>query len=253
MKLQFVSHFVDRHGKRRYRFRRKGCKPRMLPGLPGSAEFMDAYQAALQQQATGIGSSRSRPGSLSALVAAYYTSAEWHLLSPSTQRMRRNILERFRASAGPLNLVPYGERRIQALARENLLAIRDRHASTPHQANKLINVLSGLFRFGLDRRLLAINPATGIRPLKIRSDGFHTWTVEQILEFETAHPEGTQARLAFALLNHTGQRRSDVVKMGRQHVHGDFLEIRQEKTATVLSVPITPHCGAPSIWPRATV
>ena len=38
---------VDRHGHARHYFRKRGLKPVLLPGVPGSAEFMEAYQIAL--------------------------------------------------------------------------------------------------------------------------------------------------------------------------------------------------------------
>jgi integrase len=44
---------------------------------------------------------------------------------------------------------------------------------------------------------------------------FHVWTDEEVAQFEAAHPIGTTARLAFALLRYTGVRRSDVVKLGK--------------------------------------
>jgi hypothetical protein len=47
IKLPFVQAFADRHGHARYYFRKPGFKRAALPGLPGSAEFMEAYQAAL--------------------------------------------------------------------------------------------------------------------------------------------------------------------------------------------------------------
>jgi len=52
----------------------------------------------------------------------------------------------------------------------------------------------------------------------------------EIERFEAAHPIGTKARLAFALLLYTGQRRSDVVTMGPQDIHHDVLTIDQGKT-----------------------
>ena len=45
--LKHVNAFRDRHGQVRHYFRRPGCKSVPLPGLPGSAEFMQAYRAAL--------------------------------------------------------------------------------------------------------------------------------------------------------------------------------------------------------------
>ena len=47
IRLKFVKAYVDRHGKARHYFRKPGCKPVALPGLPGSDEFMAAYGAAL--------------------------------------------------------------------------------------------------------------------------------------------------------------------------------------------------------------
>jgi hypothetical protein len=47
VKLKYVHEFRDRHGHPRYYFRRAGFKRTPLPGLPGSDEFMRAYQAAL--------------------------------------------------------------------------------------------------------------------------------------------------------------------------------------------------------------
>jgi hypothetical protein len=47
IKLKYVNEYMDRHGKVRRYFRRPGCRAVPLPGLPGSIQFMAAYQAAL--------------------------------------------------------------------------------------------------------------------------------------------------------------------------------------------------------------
>jgi integrase len=53
-----------------------------------------------------------------------------------------------------------------------------------------------------------------------------------------------KARLAFALLLYTGQRRSDVIKMGRQNIYNDVLTIDQGKTEgseeAHLEIPLHP-------------
>jgi hypothetical protein len=104
LRLQYVNSFRDRHGRMRHYFRRPGCKAVALPGLPGSAEFMDAFQAALAGAPTAmreIGVSRTQTGTINAAVVAYYNSKMFaDGLAPATQRMRRNILERFRAEHG---------------------------------------------------------------------------------------------------------------------------------------------------------
>ena len=48
-----------------------------------------------------IGANRTRTGTINALIVDYYKSAAFtEELTPETQRMRRNILERFRADHG---------------------------------------------------------------------------------------------------------------------------------------------------------
>jgi hypothetical protein len=80
IKLKYVNAFANRSRKSerlRYYFRRRGCKAIPLPGFPGSEEFMAAYQAALagiSQPPTEIGASKTMPGSINALVVAYYRS-----------------------------------------------------------------------------------------------------------------------------------------------------------------------------------
>ena len=47
-----------------------------------------------------------------------------------------------------------------------------------------------------------------------------------------------------ALMLFTAQRRSDVVRMGRQHVRNGAIEVRQQKTGTLLTIPIHPGLQA---------
>ena len=47
IRLKYVNEYRDRHGRVRRYFRRPGCRAIPLPGLPGSIEFMTAYEAAL--------------------------------------------------------------------------------------------------------------------------------------------------------------------------------------------------------------
>lgn len=84
-------------------------------------------------------------------------------------------------------------------------------------------------------------PTAGVRPVRAKSAGYHTWTEAEIAMLETAYPVASRARLAFALLLYTGQRRGDAVGMGRQHIRDGRILLRQQKKGTVLAVPIHPH------------
>jgi len=82
------------------------------------------------------------------------------------------------------------------------------------------------------------DPTANIRLKSPKSDGHHSWTDEEIAKFEERHPIGTRARLALALLLYTGQRRGDVVRMGRQHVVNNVLSLKQEKTGNQIDIPV---------------
>jgi integrase len=62
-----------------------------------------------------------------------------------------------------------------------------------------------------------------------------------VAQFEATYPIGSRARLALGLLLFTGQRRSDVVRMGRQHVKGRVLKVTQQKTGTDLEITLLPE------------
>ena len=80
------------------------------------------------------------------------------------------------------------------------------------------------------------DPTDGVRKIKNKSEGFARWEESQIDLFLEKHKPGTRAHPAFWLLLYTGQRRSDVVRMGRQHVRDGVLTIIQQKTGQEVSV-----------------
>src|SRR6476469_8408084 len=92
--LPYVHAYRDRHGHRRYYFRRKGFKKVALPGTPGSVEFMAAYTDAQKAiQAVPVGAGRHGAGSLGAAIRGYISSAAFVALAPTSKRVRRDILE----------------------------------------------------------------------------------------------------------------------------------------------------------------
>jgi integrase len=92
--------------------------------------------------------------------------------------------------------------------------------------------------------LRADDPTQGVRLPKAKAGEIHTWTEDEIAQFEAWHSVGSAARLAFALLLYTAQRRGDVVRMGRQHIRDGVLSIRQEKTGTFVEIPVHPTLAA---------
>jgi integrase len=88
------------------------------------------------------------------------------------------------------------------------------------------------------------DPTAGIKRPKLGAEGWHTWTEDEISQYEAHHPIGTQARLTLALALYTGQRRGDLVRMGRQHRNGDVISVRQQKTGALLTIPLHPKLAA---------
>jgi integrase len=226
---------IDQHGKRRVRFRKHGLST-YLAGIPWSEDFMRQYAAALEGvnvQAKNAGAKRTKPGSFDALCVSYYRSPEFRGLKSSTQTMRRNIIERFRLA--------HGEKPIKGLSRRHVADIIGAKADTPEAANNLLKVLRVLLAYAVDQNMIESNPAAGVKKYRSRGDGFHAWTESEIAQFQERHPIGTRAGLAIALLLYTAQRRGDVIRMGWQHVSGDTIAMRQEKTDTPLLIPLHPE------------
>src|SRR5262249_56795335 len=94
IRFRYIAEDMDRHGNVRLYFRRKGQPKIRLPGLPGSEEFMAAYKAALSATCGSQRQSRRMArGSFGHLCLAYYASATFKALDPSTQSWRRRALD----------------------------------------------------------------------------------------------------------------------------------------------------------------
>lgn len=233
LELKYVQRFVDRHGTVRHYFRKPGHVRLTLPGEVGSAEFMTAYQVALETLKNRTPAPKA--GTISALVTAYYQSGDWADLRDSTKKGYRNVLERFRNE--------YGNQPAALLQRKHAQAIRDKGADRPGATRDLLKRLRSLYNFGLERGLVQSNPFEKMRMPKA-GPGFRPWTEDHIEQFLEKWPAGTRAHLALHLLLYTGQRRSDVVRMGRQHVRANMIRVAQLKTDALLDIPIHPTLKA---------
>jgi integrase len=101
-----------------------------------------------------------------------------------------------------------------------------------------------VFKWAIEAQHVRSNPASEVGLLRTASDGHHTWTIDELEQFERHHPIGTTARLALDLLMYTGTRRSDVVRLGRQHVRNGWLRFTQVETKTTVELPVLPALQA---------
>jgi integrase len=231
---RYVHGYLDRHGKPRHYLRQPSCKEVPLPGMPWSTEFMDAYEAAMSSAAPIIiGAKRSAPGTVAEAVARYLGSAAFVLLAPSTQAMRRAILERFRNE--------HGDKRLRKLQTEHVVRILGK--LRPYAQRNMLKTLRGFMAFALSEKLNDLDPTAGVKLAKVKdTGGFETWPVEAIERYRRRHKLGTRSRLALELLYGTMAARGDVVRLGRQHVQsGGFLSFRRGKTRVQVDIPVLPE------------
>jgi len=160
-----------------------------------------------------------------------------------TQRVYRGLIERFSEQADK-DGNKFGDKRAALIGREHVVRLLATKADKPEAANQFRKVLRAMMKHAVEIGLRADDPTRDVRAIRVRSDGFHSWSDAEIAQFEKCHPIGSRARLAFALLLYTGQRRSDVVRMGCQHVRDGVLTVRQQKTGTKLSIPVHPTLQA---------
>jgi integrase len=228
---KYVHGFTDRHGRPRFYFRRAGFKRVRLSGLPWSPEFMAAYERALAGQPAPIGAGRIKPGTLHALAVSYFASPAFRTKRPSTQYTYRNVIDRLCAE--------HGDKRAALLQRDHVVKLLAARAATPRTANALRQSLRALMQHAVEIGLRSDDPTRDVRRVPTaKGEGYHSWTETEIAQFEQRHPVSSRARLAFALLLYTDQRRSDVVRMGRQHLNDNAICVRQQKTGREVWVPV---------------
>ncbi len=244
-KRQFpgASPYTDRHGQRRWRYRKGGFSRELGTGY-GSVEFIQRYEAALSEYKTGrkagAGVARSIPGSVNDLVASWYQSPEWKALADLTKRSYRGVIEPFRSR--------HGDKPINRLERRHVMGFLAEKSETPSAANNLRKRLAQLLDHAIALDWIRTNPARTTKAYKIEGQGFHTWDEGEIARFFAVYEAGTMAHRAVTLMLYTGAARVDAVKLGPMNLRGNRLEYRRQKTAktngVVVSIPLHPDLAA---------
>jgi hypothetical protein len=117
-------------------------------------------------------------------------------LDRRTQHVRRQILK----AAFYEPIAPKSDRffRDFPLAKMNANSVeilRDRKLSMPEAANGRVKAIRQVFKWAVPKGHAPFNPAREVSYFKSGSEGFHTWTAEEVQQFEERHPIGTKARL----------------------------------------------------------
>lgn len=236
---KWVSEYQDRHGKARYRFRRKGFEQYLFRNAPGTEGFRQEYAACVEGVVAARiepGADRAVPGSFDDLITRYYRSPDFLDPSDRTRVVYRGVIEGWRKKYGKAKVRDLQPRHVGDMMAERL----------PYRtsANMLRKRLRALMDFAIRQGMATTNPVVATKPYKVDSGGFHTWTEDEIAKYESRHAMGSKARLALDLMLWTGQRGGDARVMGPQHVRNKRLEVKQEKTGVIVSLPILPSLAA---------
>jgi integrase len=223
--LPYVNSFRSQHGRMRFFFRRKGCKRVALPH-PDDPGFLDAYKAALGEPARK--SPNISPGSFGALCEDYMRSSDFVQLAESTRREMKYVINAL--------IAEHGDKRLAKLERRHILGWKDKLASKPGAANKMLRTVKQLMTFAEARGHRTDNLAKGIKMM--RGGRWRAWTDEELIAFEERWPLGSRERTGYALALYTGQRRADLVKLKWSTIAGNAFRLKQQKTKTDVVIPI---------------
>jgi integrase len=201
-----------------------------LPDNPQSPEFWQAIR-----QAQGI-IGPVPTDTINALCDSFETA--WptlpRKLSKATQEQYRRSLRVVREA--------WGELRADALRPSHVQALIERLAATPGKANNVLDALRAMCRWAMGpRELLTRDPTLGVAHFE-EGEGHKPWTPEQ-LACADQNFTGTLRR-AYVLARYTGQRISDVVRLGFTDIDEGGFSLRQKKTGVRPWCPIFPELEA---------
>lgn len=240
LRFRHVESWKDRHGHVRHYFRKGHGKRVMLPGEPGSEEFMAAYSAAQNMRPT-VQVKATQPGSFAALFEQYLRSPNYLKNAEISRDSAKRVMEKF--------IADHGHRMVTQMTRAHVETIVGERAETPAAANTLLKRIRTLINYSIALGWRPSDPTRGIP--KFKEGEFHTWSEEEISLFEAKWPMGTKARTGFALALYTGQRRADVSRMTWGDIQGGVIRVVQGKTGTELFIPLHPNLAAVlAKWPR---
>jgi integrase len=242
----------DRHGNLRVYYRGKNRPKVRLRGMPWTGPFMAEYEEA-KSDTSPVRSKEITAGTWRWLCVKYFAEcADYLRLDVRSKCVRRGVLEAtFDEPIAPGSPRLFRDFPLSKLGIDAIEVLRDRKLAFPEGANNRVKAIRAVFKWAVRKKgpegqpLVSNNPARDVPYLRSNNPaGYHTWTVEEVHQFEARHPIGTKARLALALLLFTGQRRSDITRFGRQHVREGKLTFTQYKGRNRkpkrLTLPILP-------------
>ena len=221
---------VRAKGREYHYFRHPGAPRVRLPGRPGSPEFMTAYNAAAAAIPQAEREPSWQPQTLAHLAALYYSTARFKAKSERTRYVERKKFDAF--------MLDFGAIKARSLTTAMLDQLFADMAATPAAAMDLRKRLRNLTRLMIKLGWRTDDPIDATDTF--RGGEWHTWTKDEIAQYQAYWPVGTRQRAAFDLALYTGQRRSDLHRMTWQDIAGTAIRVTQYKTGVKLLIPLHP-------------
>jgi hypothetical protein len=209
---QYVSVFVDRHGKERFRFR-KAAYSAYLPH-PSDKLYRAAYEAAKNREPFKL-MPRAESGTVDDTLPRFYDSLAFRQGSDGWRSDRRRILESFRSEYGRFKLANFEPHLIDQILEKKLerRIVNKRRVGGSAAAQRLREQLFLFFRWAKKQRLVTANPVEDAESVAHKAKGYYRWKEEDIAAYRKRWPLGTKPRLAMELVLWTGARRKDAHMM----------------------------------------
>lgn len=252
VKVNLPGLLIEKHrnGTTRYRVRVEGQPSRRLhiPVGPDDPDFAHHYHAARAGETWQPARPRAARDSLDALCAQYLSflgkMIDAGQMSAATLKQRRSVLTRL-CDMPDDDGDRYGslDYRLPAAA---FVQARDAWADHPGAADNLIKTVRAVYKWAMERDLIAVNPAAGIGVInKAPKGGAVPWTADDLRKFKERHPAGTTAHLWLTLHAFTACRIGDAVWLGRDQevtrAGQVWLEWQPSKKGSAfVSIPILP-------------
>lgn len=198
-----------------------------LPGLPGSPEYLAAFQEAHRAR------KQPKTGTLKESIATYKASAAYEGLSEPTKRAYGAHLDLIERAFGDTPFAVLGDRRFRAHA----LDWRDTMRKTPRMADYAMGTFKRLLDHAKDRGKLETNVLEDVKRLYKGNRADSIWTVEDIEAFERVASPELQHALALAI--HTALRQSDLIKLPWGVIRDGAITLRTQKSDKRVLIPLT--------------
>ena len=223
------------------RLRQFGWRSKRLSDDLGAAiEEARALNASLNAWRAGEQEHGVRPETLPWLIRLYRTDERYLKLAPTTRRgydQSLKLVENWSKKAANPPL--------RSLQRKHVKAFYRSMSATPAKANAVLRVLRLLLAFAVDEDYLDRNPAAnpGLRSTPPRQQ---VWDTEEIGRYLDSAEAMHRPSLGLALLlaANLGQRQGDVLRLAWSQYNGEEITLRQGKTSTLITVPVTRELNA---------